>query len=129
MCIPHTSRHPSHGQRRLRRTVPHRPATGREAALERAGVGAGGGNTSEYVRRAVADYEDEDQLTGTGRELVGLLLRELHTTAEDVHKAVEAAIVQRPYNKAAVRDRVRAELEANPVCLDPAALDFGQQAA
>jgi len=43
------------------------------------------------------------------------LLRELHTTAEEVHKAVEAAIVQRPYDEAAVRDRVRAELEANPI--------------
>jgi hypothetical protein len=91
---------------------------------------ARGVNTSEYVRRAVAAYEDEDQLTGAEREILQLFLRELHTTAAEVHKAVEevTAIIQRPYDEEAVREQVRAELEANPVHLDPAILDFGQVA-
>jgi len=91
---------------------------------------ARGVNTSEYVRRAVAAYEDEDQLTGTERELLGLFLRELTATAAAVHEAANeiTAIVQRPYDEEAVRARVRAELEANPVHLDPAILDFGQGA-
>ena len=89
---------------------------------------ARGVNTSEYVRRAVEAYEDEDQLTGTERELLGLFLRELKATAAAVHEAADeiTAIVQRPYDEEAVRARVRAELEANPVHLNPAILDFGQ---
>lgn len=88
---------------------------------------AAGLSTAEYVRRAVAAYEDEERLTPDQLAELEAAADEARAAAERIRAMVDevVAAARRPLDEAAMRDRATARLAAEPVELDPVLLDFG----
>lgn len=83
-----------------------------------------GVSTAEYVRRAVAAFDDGL----TDQELAEL--EHMSVEVENAAKRMKTMIaeacdrVDRPIDEAAMRDRAAARLAADPIEIDPAILDF-----
>ena len=80
--------------------------------------------TAEYVRRAVAAYEDG--MTAAELDQLTTLAEEVTRSATRMSRLIDhsVAVVDRPFDDAPIRAAVAERLAAHPVRLDPAVLDF-----
>lgn len=89
---------------------------------------AAGLPTSEYVRRAVEAYGDENRLTLEEREMVDLFLTEVKRFADEVRSTVEdiGTILSQPFDEDALRAEYADYFARNPPQFDPDILDFSR---
>ena len=87
-----------------------------------------GVSTAEYVRRAVAAFDDG--LTSEQLADLDSIATEVEASAVRMKTMIGEVcdVVGRPIDEARMRQRACARLAADPVELDPAILDFGNEA-